>query len=208
MPPNRDSVRKMMQDTTTANGTVLHVGFEPAFIFNNATKFSVALKPSNKKFAVELTPEIYAGTHVLNHYNDKVSGFGIGLYHQLYIYEGNKHPAILSFGATYRSINVAYADEGFIPFEQNNLQYYRYKNFDDVLKTSSLLVNVYAGTRVTHNRSPVFVDFYAGFGYKFASAKATYPGFRTYSANMFDYAYKGPVLLVGMKFGPSFFLKN
>ncbi|GAB3937882.1 hypothetical protein GCM10028827_43170 [Mucilaginibacter myungsuensis] len=200
----RDSLIEAHRDTTAfTNAGLMTIGLEPIFHFNNALKFDLAYKFPGKKFGLELTPEIYTGQRLFSFNGDRIDGFGIGLYHQSYITNGKSKPIITSLGLTYRAVNVKYNDEGFIPEQRNGLTYYRYREFEDVVKAQNIMINATVAGRLTNNRSPVFLDIYCGVGYKFGSESATYPGNRNYKNYMWDFGYNGATLLAGVKFGPS-----
>ncbi len=182
-------------------GTDYSVAFEPVFGFNNCFKFDLEAKPMAHNFGFELTPEIYTGQHILNHTADDISGFGIGIYQKYYVPGDDKHPVMISYGATYRRINVSYHDEGFIPYQQNGLDFYQYKNFTDVLKNQSLQLGFTANVRLVYAEQFFSLDVYSGGAYKFAKQQSTYPGYRNYNAQMYDYGYKGFTFLLGFKLG-------
>jgi len=194
--------------TVRPKGVNLSLGFEPIFAFNNCFKTDLEVKPLSRNFGIEVTPEIYAASHILNNQHDDISGFGLGLYHKLYLNTGDNNRVMIAYGATYRHIDVTYQDEGFIPFTQNGLDYYQYKNFTDVLKNTSVLANIYVSARAVDIPNSFFLDAYMGGGYKFAKQESMYSGFRAYNALMYDYGHKGFVFLLGIKLGLQFAMKK
>jgi hypothetical protein len=194
--------------TYKPNGVNFSLGFEPIFAFNNCFKTDLEVKPLNWNFGLEVTPELYSASHILNNQHDDISGFGLGLYQKLYLNTGNSDRIMLAYGATYRHIDVTYTDEGFIPFTQNGLNYYEYKNFTDVLKNNSVLANIYISAPVADIPDSFFLDAYMGGGYKFTKQQSTYGGFRNYNTQIYDYGYKGLVFLIGIKLGLQYTVKK
>jgi len=186
------------QRDSTERGTNYSLAFEPLFVFINCFKTDIAVKPIGSSFGIELTPEVYATERIIKHPGDKVSGYGIGLYGKIYLTH-DKHPAMLSIGATYRDINIRYKDIGFIPYQQNGLDYYRYTDFTDVLKMKSTLVDLKLSDRLVNVDDAFFLDVYLGFGCKFSSSTSKYAGFRSEDKDVLDYGYNGPTVVAGVK---------
>lgn len=174
-------------------GNIFSLGFEPVFGFNNCFKTDLEIKPLNHDFGIELTPEIYGASHLLNHTHDNISGFGIGLYQKLYMINVDKMPVMFGYGATFRHVNVSYSDDQLPAGIQN-----------DVLKNTSLMLNIYVGARLVNQPNDFFLDLYMGGGYKFSKQQSAYTGLRDYNALVYDYGYKGPVVVVGVKIGLQF----
>ncbi|PTQ95839.1 hypothetical protein C8P68_105350 [Mucilaginibacter yixingensis] len=193
------NLKAQTKPDSTLKGTDYSIGTEFLFAFNNCFKTWIEVKPLQKSFGIELTPEVYLSDYYSLGFNrDKITGVGLGLYGKKYFGKLINSPLMFNAGATLRSINVGYSDKGFIPFQEDGQRYYRYASFNDVLKIHSMLVNCTIQGRLTN--SPIFfLDVYAGVGYKFSTSSSTYPGYRSYNSHTTDYAYRGALFLAGIK---------
>lgn len=195
---------KAQQDSTKASNHTINLLFQPLFIGNKAIKLDLEFQRSQSRFAYVITPELYSGIisdteTSKNASEDRINGFGIGIQQKL---KFKKEPVshYFSYGLTYRYNKITYDSEGFIPYQENGLNYYDYGPYKNDMKINSILLSGVLGFQESY-WDILLADLYLGFGYKLPDVKIDNPGVRQYSKYFTSPAYKGVLLLAGIKIG-------
>ena len=191
------------KDSNTVS-PVFIASWQPIFSFTNILRLDFEVKPKNRYLNFIISPEIYSG----NTYDrfsfkemqiDKLNGVGIGLSHKIDLNLKKNRPYV-SYGFMYRDLEINYKGEGFMPYLQEGLQYYKYSPFSDKLNINSILFNTCVGFQAKYF-DRFILDIYAGAGFKKSNKKSEYPALRNYDQEQFSYAYNGSLFLSGIKIG-------
>lgn len=191
--------------TATAQ-TGISVAVQPLFLINNAGKIDVELQPAGSKFGYIFTAEVYGGRikdgDIFRRFEDenwdKVSGAGIGV-SQKYRFRDKGSSPYVAYGLTYRYQEIPVETEGFYTYQENGLTYYGYGPGEKNLVISSGLVSAVLGYQKT--AGDFLIDFYFGGGYKAQLKNTDFDGLRRFNRYQYSYAYKGAVVLIGVKVG-------
>lgn len=140
--------------------------------------------------------------------NDLVSGFGIELIHKYYLgdnpYKENEQKVYFGHGPYFRQYKITY--DAFQWQEQtvDGLDVVRRALAEQEKDITKYGYSVMFGANLIPYRN-FLIDLYAGMGIRGAditsSLPDSHPHTRDNSKNFFDYGYRGPVLVLGMKLG-------
>ena len=200
---------ELSSDRNTVSAQSVSVAIQPIFILNNAGKIDVELQPATSRFGYILTAELYGGTIKdkptfsiqENAASDKLRGAGIGI-SQKYKFKEDRSSPYIAYGLTYRYQEINIETEGVYPYQENGLTYYGYGPYNKNLIISSGMASAVFGYQKIED--DFVYDFYFGAGYKTQFNNTDFDGLRSYNRNQYSYAYKGPLMLAGLKIGFQF----
>jgi hypothetical protein len=194
------------QDSIKTSGLGINLLFQPLFIGIQAIKLDLEIQKPKSRFAYVISPEIYSGMTQDYRSNrrqeppeDRISGFGIGVHQKL---KFKKEPVshYFAYGLTYRYNKITYESEGFNAYQENGLNYYGYGPSKNDMKINSILVSGVIGFQDSY-WDILLTDAYVGFGYKLPGVQINDPGQRQYDRYYMSPAFKGVLILVGVKIG-------
>ncbi len=200
---------ELSANRSTVSAQSVSVAIQPIFILNNAGKIDVELQPAKSRFGYILTAELYGGTIKdkptfsidENTPSDKLRGAGIGI-SQKYKFKDDRSSPYIAYGLTYRYQEIAIETEAFYAYQENGFTYYGYGPVNKNLVISSGMASAVFGYQKLED--DFVYDFYFGAGYKTQFKNTDFDGLRSYDRNQYSYAYKGPLMLVGLKIGFQF----
>ncbi len=185
----------------------LSVAIEPFYFISRITKLDLEYKPKKHWFSYIISPEFFSGTvydgsifPIQGAPSDELRGFGIGLHQKISAKVNSNAVPYLAYGVTLRKNTITYDDEGFVPFQENGLSFYEYRNFTDGMKIKTSLFSVLVGVQITGDSKFQF-DMYTGAGYKSSTKRSLIEGKRDYNQTFTDYAYNGFIFQLGVRIG-------
>lgn len=196
------NAQKASKDTVgTPLSTVITI--QPLYFVTSAVKLDIEFRKPDSKRAIGITPEFFNGNikdadllrEMKGLKQDKLSGFGIGIFQKYYVANG----PYFAYGLTYRYQTIVFDSQGFAPYQKDGYTFYEYGSISDKWKINSFLANTVIGYQAV--KYDFVYDIYLGFGYKHPSIKADHPEARKYDRGVFNYAYDGLVYLMGFKVG-------
>lgn len=184
--------------------TSYSLSFQPLFMIINAGKFDFEWQPAGKKLGYVFTAELYSGRaedfNDASFYrpSDKISGVGIGASQKIKFYNRRSSP-YLAYGLTYRYQEISVEAEGFYEVESDNLNYYEYGPVERKHALSNGLASLVVGYQKA--KHDFLWDYYFGFGYKKQFNNTEFGGHREYNKYPYSFAYKGAMMVMGLKLG-------
>jgi hypothetical protein len=181
---------------------------QPLFVLSNALKLDLEIQKPTSRFGYVVSPELYGGqttdtsvpeSQRNNKFPDRISGFGLGVQQKLKFKKQLISP-YFAYGLTYRRLKITYDTEDFVRYEENGLSYYAYGPVENPIQINSLLFNGLIGVQ-TLDWDFLLLDLYVGFGYKIVDVNMSNPGERRYNKMFFSPAFKGPIMMAGIKLG-------
>lgn len=195
---------------STAAKPSVTVALQPFFLLNNAGKIDVELQSAGKKIGYLFTAEVYSGqtkdeSDGFDNRSrgdwDKINGIGVGISRK-YKFKDERSSPYLTYGLTYRYMEISFETDGFYTYQVDGLTYYDYGKLENNVAISSGLVSATFGYQKIVD--DFVYDFYFGFGYKAPLNKPDFKGYREYDQSIINHAYKGVGMLVGFKLGYQF----
>lgn len=202
------TAQKDSTGTAASSNLAISLTAQPLYVYSNAIKLDLELQKPSSRFSYVISPELYSGkisdskSGVQNSSKmplDRIKGFGLGL-HQKLKFKKQLISPYFAYGATYRNQTITYDTEGFVPYEENGLSYFGYGPMEHPIKIQSLLISTVVGVQML-DWDVLLVDAYVGFGYKLADVEMPNPQERHYNKAFYSPAFKGPVMMLGVKIG-------
>lgn len=178
--------------------------------------FDIRIKRSRSW--ISLSPEIYYNS-ILNNsknigdnaasgksglpYKDLLYGAAIGVQHKIYFSEEPRQHTrnFIAYGIKYSHYHIDIKDYAWKEYDQYGLHFYNFLPTTGYYNIDRLDIGFYLGVQKVI-RQHYFIDLYTGLQYSTVLSEQTnMPGYRKYDTSIFDYAYKGPAPVIGLRLG-------
>lgn len=183
----------------------------PQYIINHGLRIDIEKRLPNIRQWLIISPQFYMGWVDRNRTDfnsskpgtdgDSLFGFGMNLTHKIFLIDRTKPVGgYFSYGVTYQRFSLGYSEYDWVPYDEFGQTYYEYKlaDFTDIINKFGLNTCIgIQGILVDY----IVYDIYIGLGARYSHIKSGMPGAREYNQYYWDYAYSGPLLLLGARIG-------
>lgn len=201
-----------------ATGDII-VSICPQYTFVNGMRFDIEYNLKNKKQWIGIAPQLYYSDNgnvfegifqydSNDEYNsnsggdfDTLSGFGIEVYHKIFLLEENKPKGFyLNYGLTFGHFNLKYHTYQWKTTMIDELEYIEYKPVYQTHSINKLGVNLMIGYQFELS-DYLYLDAFSGVGMRYSFHSKEVNEIDKFNDNSFDFGYSGATFLFGLKLG-------